>query len=178
MGKANYAIEALRANSGLAQSPEWQAFAQAAQSAGLDAGTLKVIEAAGLCVDLTMQRQSPALEAAALNLLQARGLADARHALFAGDPVNWTEGKPAWHTALRAGRTREQPDGLDADSVCEYSRMTDFVRKVDQTADFSSVLHIGIGGSDWGPRLAIQAFGGVQLDFRGRAGLRQTFQQA
>ncbi|KAG1191906.1 hypothetical protein G6F35_013720 [Rhizopus arrhizus] len=107
-----------------------------------------------------MQRQSPALEAAALNLLQARGLADARHALFAGDPVNWTEGKPAWHTALRAGRTREQPDGLDADSVCEYSRMTDFVRKVDQTADFSSVLHIGIGGSDWGPRLAIQAFGG------------------
>ena len=160
MGKANYAIEALRASSGLAQSPEWQAFAQAAEAAELDANTLKVIEAAGLCVDLTMQRQSPALEAAALNLLQARGLADARHALFAGDPVNWTEGRPAWHTALRAGRTREQPDGLDADSVCEYSRMTDFVRKLDQTADFSTVLHIGIGGSDWGPRLAVQAFGG------------------
>ena len=30
----------------------------------------------------------------------------------------------------------------------------------DQAADFSTVLHIGIGGSDWGPRLAIQAFGG------------------
>ncbi len=108
-----------------------------------------------------MQRQSPALDAAAQSLLQARGLAEARRALFAGEPVNWTEGKPAWHTALRAGRTREQPDGQDADSVCEYARMMDFVRRVDQTADFSTVLHIGIGGSDWGPRLAIQAFGGA-----------------
>lgn len=161
MGKANNAIEASRADSGLADSPEWRGFAQAAQSAALDAGALKVIEAAGLCVDLTMQRQSPALDAAAQSLLQARGLAEARRALFAGEPVNWTEGKPAWHTALRAGRTREQPDGQDADSVCEYARMMDFVRGVDQTADFSTVLHIGIGGSDWGPRLAIQAFGGA-----------------
>ncbi|MBO9328862.1 glucose-6-phosphate isomerase [Achromobacter pulmonis] len=161
MGKANNAIEASRADSGLADSPEWRGFAQAAQSAALDAGALKVIEAAGLCVDLTMQRQSPALDAAAQSLLQARGLAEARRALFAGEPVNWTEGKPAWHTALRAGRTREQPDGQDADSVCEYARMMDFVRRVDQTADFSTVLHIGIGGSDWGPRLAIQAFGGA-----------------
>ncbi len=161
MGKANNAIEASRADSGLADSPEWRGFAQAAQSAALDAGALKVIEAAGLCVDLTMQRQSPALDAAAQSLLQARGLSEARRALFAGEPVNWTEGKPAWHTALRAGRTREQPDGQDADSVCEYARMMDFVRRVDQTADFSTVLHIGIGGSDWGPRLAIQAFGGA-----------------
>ena len=147
MGKANNAIEASRADSGLADSPEWRGFAQAAQSAALDAGALKVIEAAGLCVDLTMQRQSPALDAAAQSLLQARGLAEARRALFAGEPVNWTEGKPAWHTALRAGRTREQPDGQDADSVCEYARMMDFVRRVDQTADFSTVLHIGIGGA-------------------------------
>ena len=35
MGKAKYAIEALRANSGLADSPEWQGFAQAARSAEL-----------------------------------------------------------------------------------------------------------------------------------------------
>lgn len=161
MGNANFAREAeaaVEADS-LAASLEWRAFAQAAHGAALDAGALKVIEAAGLCVDLTMQRQSPALEAAALALLRARGLDAARQALFSGGPVNWTEGKPAWHTALRAGRTREQPDGQDRDSVCEYSRMADFVRHVDQNADFATVLHIGIGGSDWGPRLAIQAFG-------------------
>ena len=80
-------------------------------------------------------------------------------ALFAGEAVNWTEDKPAWHTA-RAGRTREQPDGQDAGSVCEYARMLDFVRALDQEADIGAVLHIGIGGSDWGPRLAVQAFGG------------------
>ena len=53
MGKANYAIEALRANSGLAQSPEWQAFAQAAQSAGLDAGTLKAVSYTHLTLPTT-----------------------------------------------------------------------------------------------------------------------------
>ena len=64
MGKAQQAIEALRADSGLANSPEWVAFAQAAQNAELDASALKVIEAAGLCVDLTMQRQSASLDGA------------------------------------------------------------------------------------------------------------------
>ena len=132
----------------------------AARCAELDAGALKLIEAAGLSLDLSMQRQSPALEAAGLALLRARGVPRAVQALFAGEAVNWTEDKPAWHTALRAGRTREQPDGQDAGSVCEYARMLDFVRALDQEADIGAVLHIGIGGSDWGPRLAVQAFGG------------------
>ncbi len=168
MGNANFAREAEAAAEAdsLAASHEWRAFAQAAHGAALDAGALKVIEAAGLCVDLTMQRQSPALDAAALALLRARGLDAARQALFSGGPVNWTEGKPAWHTALRAGRTREQPDGQDRDSVCEYSRMADFVRHVDQNADFATVLHIGIGGSDWGPRLVNRAlrYGGIHRE--------------
>lgn len=86
MGKANFAIEALvnSETAGLAGSPEWLAFAQAASDAPLDAAALKVIEAAGLCVDLTMQRQSAALDAAAVALLRARGLDAARQALFAG----------------------------------------------------------------------------------------------
>ena len=109
---------------------------------------------------LVHARQSPALEAAGLALLRARGVPRAVQALFAGEAVNWTEDKPAWHTALRAGRTREQPDSQDAGSVCEYARMLDFVRALDQEADIGAVLHIGIGGSDWGPRLAVQAFGG------------------
>ncbi len=160
MGKANNGTAAPGAGSSLADSPQWQAFARAADAARLDAGALKTIEAAGLCVDLTMQWQSPALEEAGRALLEARGLAAARDALFEGGPVNWTEGKPAWHTALRAGRTREAPDGQDSQSVREYARMLDYVRALDKAGDYSSVLHIGIGGSDWGPRLAVQAFGG------------------
>ncbi|KOF54292.1 glucose-6-phosphate isomerase, partial [Achromobacter sp. DMS1] len=160
MGKANNGTAAPGAGSSLADSPQWQAFARAADAARLDAGALKTIEAAGLCVDLTMQWQSPALEEAGRALLEARGLAAARNALFEGGPVNWTEGKPAWHTALRAGRTREAPDGQDSESVREYARMLDYVRALDKAGDYSSVLHIGIGGSDWGPRLAVQAFGG------------------
>lgn len=161
MGKNEQSLDPVAGNScGLAGNPYWQSFASAAHAATLDGGTLKVIDAAGLCVDLTMQRQSPELDEAAQALLQARGFAAARRALFAGDVVNWTEGKPAWHTALRAGRTQDEPDGKDEDSVREYARMADFVRHLDQAGDYATVLHIGIGGSDWGPRLAIQAFGG------------------
>ena len=50
MGNANFAREAeaaVEADS-LAASLEWRAFAQAAHGAALDAGALKVIEAAGL----------------------------------------------------------------------------------------------------------------------------------
>ena len=159
MDRAEFAREEAQA-AGLLDCAEWRAFDHAARRAELDAGALKLIEAAGLSLDLSMQRQSPALEAAGLALLRARGVPRAVQALFAGEPVNWTEDKPAWHTALRAGRTREQPDGQDAGSVCEYARMLDFVRALDQEADIGAVLHIGIGGSDWGPRLAVQAFGG------------------
>ena len=100
-------------------------------------------------------------------------------ALFAGEAVNWTEDKPAWHTALRAGRTREQPDGQDAGSVCEYARMLDFVRALDQEADIGAVLHIGIGGSDWGRGwrcrpLAAPRSGVRSVSFRISTAMRST----
>ena len=49
MGKAQHAIEALRANSGLADSPEWVAFAQSAQSAELDASAEFALNASIAC---------------------------------------------------------------------------------------------------------------------------------
>ena len=178
MDRAEFAREEAQA-AGLLDCAEWRAFDHAARCAELDAGALKLIEAAGLSLDLSMQRQSPALEAAGLALLRARGVPRAVQALFAGEAVNWTEDKPAWHTALRAGRTREQPDGQDAGSVCEYARMLDFVRALDQEADIGAVLHIGIGGSDWGRGwrcrpLAAPRSGVRSVSFRISTAMRST----
>ena len=62
MDRAEFARE--EARRGLLDCAEWRAFDHAARCAELDAGALKLIEAAGLSLDLSMQRQSPALEAA------------------------------------------------------------------------------------------------------------------
>ena len=65
MDRAEFAREEAQA-AGLPDCAEWRAFDHAARCAELDAGALKLIEAAGLSLDLSMQRQSPALEAAGL----------------------------------------------------------------------------------------------------------------
>ena len=93
-------------------------------------------------------------------LLRARGVPGAVQALFAGEAVNWTEDKPAWHTALRAAPPARQPDGPGR-------RLRLRVR-----AHAGLRARAGPGGGHrrraayrhrrqrLGPRLAVQAFGG------------------
>ncbi len=136
----------------LNQLPQWQAFEQAARQARVDTGTLRVLEAAGLQLDLSGQRHSPALEQAGLDLLQARDFDTQRQRLLAGEAVNATEQRPAWHSALRA--TAPLPA-----VAAERERMRRFVQQADTERRWRHIVHIGIGGSDWGVRLAINAFG-------------------
>ncbi len=88
-----------------------------------------------------------------------RALPRAVERLFAGDIVNPSEHQPALHMALRAA---EPFEGLDPDAAAEV---------IDQRERFLAVagrmhagetgltdlLHIGIGGSDLGPRLVTDA---------------------
>ncbi|WP_124079750.1 glucose-6-phosphate isomerase [Pigmentiphaga humi] len=140
----------------LAELPAWQAFAEAAGQADRRGGTLRVLQAAGLSLDLSTQAQSPALRAAGLALLVARDFDDWRSRLLQGSAVNGTEQRAAWHTALRA----EEPPGMAAAKVRdEQDRLRAFVRHLDAEGRFDSVVHIGIGGSDWGPKLVVAALG-------------------
>jgi len=140
----------------LSQSPAWRTFAHAVQTARVDARKLRLIDAAGLCVDLSTQRASPALENAGAMLLAQQGFDAARQMLFDGGPANWTENRPAWHTALRA----PTPPAGAADAVLtERARLRDFVRRVNHANVYRHVVHLGIGGSDWGPRLVVDALG-------------------
>lgn len=137
---------------GFAQTPVWRDFAAAAQTANSSAEEVRVIDAAGLKVDVSAQRLSPELDRAAEALLQYRGLAAARKALFTGGHVNGTEQRAAWHTILR------DPAPPPAVAV-ERERVRAFVQRADTERRWRNIVHIGIGGSDWGPRLAVNAFG-------------------
>ncbi len=108
---------------------------------------------------------------ALLALAQAADLDGFRARLFAGEVVNPTEGRSAMHMALRAPPDAHMcatlPDGVDEASdltAAELARMQDFVRRVHDGSlrgatgqTFDTVLNIGIGGSDLGPRMATEA---------------------
>ncbi|WP_025513090.1 glucose-6-phosphate isomerase [Bordetella trematum] len=149
----------------LDSTPAWQDFADAVRDASLSGEHLRLIEAASLTVDLTAQVQSPDLERAAQALCEQQGLNAARRALFDGGEVNWTEHRPAWHTALRAA----QPPAAVAEAVLgERERIRRFVADANARGAYQNVLHLGIGGSDWGPRLVARALRhqGLQREVR------------
>jgi glucose-6-phosphate isomerase len=64
-----------------------------------------VAEGAGLRYDFSRQRMGAMTLRLMARLAEERGFAEWRAALLGGKPVNDTENRPAWHTALRAGRS-------------------------------------------------------------------------
>jgi glucose-6-phosphate isomerase len=125
------------------------------------------LDAAGLTLDLSKQPWSLPDLAEMLDLARAADLEAARQRLLSGEVVNRSERRPALHVALRA-----QPGaGLKAAGV-EVSGEVDATRAaMRRFADdvrsgairgaagkpFRAILHIGIGGSDLGPRLIWEA---------------------
>ena len=113
-------------------------------------------------------------------LARAAKLDDKRAALFAGEPINFTENRAVMHMALRhfSGAPLSVA-GLDvtADVAAERGRMLEFAAAIRQgdlrgstLAPFTDIVNIGIGGSDLGPAMAARA-----LAPYGRADLRVHF---
>ncbi|HRE46057.1 MAG TPA: glucose-6-phosphate isomerase, partial [Terricaulis sp.] len=101
-----------------------------------------------LTADFSKQRiDGPALSALA-GLAEAAGFDDWRSKLFAGEIVNNTEGRAAKHWALR---------GDDAPKEVQHTRaaMAAFAKRI--RPEINAIVHLGIGGSDLGPRLIIDA---------------------
>ena len=137
--------------------------------------------------DLTLDFSRSAIDDTALEALFAlAGAADLegfRQRLFAGEAVNPTEHRAAMHMALRApanaGLRAAHAGGIDDASTlaaAERGKMREFVaavhdgRKTGATGQrFDSVLTIGIGGSDLGPRVATEALTIGRTDSRMRA---------
>src|SRR5690606_24344988 len=132
--------------------PEWQNFISATEQSVIAFDKARIIDTPGLQLDISAQRYSPELTAASKALLDARNFNAMRQHLLEGDIVNPSEKRAAWHSALRAA-ARVGPVNA------ERQRMNEFIRKADSERRWRNIVHIGIGGSDWGVRLAVSAFG-------------------
>ena len=87
-----------------------------------------------------------------------------RDAMLAGEPVNVTEKRPALHALPRT------PEGdpsvsqalreTHAQILQNLNAMLSFAEQTRADTGIVDVVHIGIGGSDMGPRMAVQALAG------------------
>jgi len=139
-------------------STTWQTFAQAIEAAPPNPDQLRLISAGGLTVDLSTQRDSPALRQATEQLLSACQFEAQRAELFEGGIVNQSEGRPALHTALRGPHGPAQIQALVRQQL---ERMKHFVDQANTLNRYRNVVHLGIGGSDWGPRMVWHALRGM-----------------
>jgi len=117
------------------------------------------VSAAGLDLDLSKQPWSLADLEVALDLARAAGVEARRAALFAGEVVNASERRPALHAALRAPagagfRAAGQPVSAEVDAT--RAKIEAFAEQV-RAGPTRAIVHIGIGGSDLGPRLIWEA---------------------
>ena len=102
-----------------------------------------------------------------LDLARECGLEAQRDAMLKGEPVNTTEGRAVLHTALRA------PPGVGphaAEVHAVLDAMLAYADSVRSDWTLTDVVNIGIGGSDLGPRMVVQA-----LDAHAPAGQRLHF---
>jgi glucose-6-phosphate isomerase len=102
-----------------------------------------------------------------IDLARAAGIETRRTALFAGEPVNITEHRPALHMALRNLSGRPMFAGghdVMPEVLAERAKMEAFAEairngdvKTARGARFTDIVNIGIGGSDLGPAMAVRA---------------------
>ncbi|NBU44639.1 MAG: glucose-6-phosphate isomerase, partial [Betaproteobacteria bacterium] len=122
--------------------------------------------AAGLTLDYSHQAVDQRI------LQQLYALADESHvtsqaqAMFRGEPINLTEQRRVLHVALRGSHLTQAPwgDSISQQVRDELARFTTFAEQVRDgglrgftNAPITDVVNLGIGGSDLGPRMAVDA---------------------
>jgi glucose-6-phosphate isomerase len=126
------------------------------------------VEAEGVLLDYSRNRVSRKTLRLLQRLAEETGVAVMRERMFAGEHINNTEDRAVLHVALRADRDDPYFDGdFDATAAVHevLDRMDAFVRAVHsgQYAGhgtgkrITDVVNIGIGGSDLGIAMAVEA---------------------
>ena len=124
--------------------------------------TSMTFDAAGLRVDMSRHRITAETLSLLLALAQTMDVEGWRNRLLAGEAINNTEKRAATHMALRGPGSDGAP----------FLRFAEALRagtvKGTNGATIDTVICLGIGGSDLGPRLVTQALGaatGPRLHF-------------
>lgn len=159
----------------LSRTPAWQTLAELAKPPLPHLRTLisepgrverMKIEAAGLIYDYSRQRVTPTVLSALAALARAADVEGLRSAMARGDAINATEGRPVLHMALRGSQMSNPPWGqaISDEINAELARMGAFAERVrsGEIKGFDGqpirdIVNIGIGGSDLGPRMAVEA---------------------
>ncbi|MGH6923332.1 MAG: glucose-6-phosphate isomerase [Propylenella sp.] len=118
-------------------------------------------------LDYSKNRIAPETILLLVQLAQRAEVEEQREAMFAGKPINQTEGRAVLHAALRAppdADVRVEDENvvpLVHETLDRFCRFADDIRAGEirgVAADrFSDVVNIGIGGSDLGPAMATEA---------------------
>lgn len=126
-----------------------------------------------LIADFSKQRLDGDALADLFRLAREARLDDGIRRLFAGEAVNFTENRAAAHMAMRGGCPPPPGRGGDTRAMRAFALA---LRRGELTGASGKTLrrliNIGIGGSDLGPRLAVEALaipgggdGALQVDF-------------
>jgi glucose-6-phosphate isomerase len=132
-----------------------------------DRGRELTLTVGDLYIDYSKHRVTRETLALLLDLARAAGLEQRRDAMFAGQHINTSEDRAVLHTALRLPRGASlvvdgQDVVADVHSVLdEMGTFTDRLRSGEWTGAtgqrITTVVNIGIGGSDLGPVMVDQA---------------------
>ena len=119
-----------------------------------------------LRADFSKQAISQEALDALLSLAAGCHLEEWRAKLFAGDAVNSSENRAVLYMALRGVGGSE---AVQEEVAAMREKMANFADKIRKESRYKAVVHIGIGGSDLGPRLVADGFGAagkMALDLR------------
>ncbi|MBK7135512.1 MAG: glucose-6-phosphate isomerase [Rhodocyclales bacterium] len=120
-----------------------------------------------LLCDFSKQRLTTETLALLVRLAEARDLAGFQRRMAAGEAINVTENRAALHIALRAERPyRVAGRDVLPEVRANRARMRELAGAIRSGewrgsggASINAVVNLGIGGSDLGPRMAVQALG-------------------
>jgi glucose-6-phosphate isomerase len=124
------------------------------------------IQAGELRLDAAHQRVTPEVLRALLDLSSESRVTEQIEAQSRGAAINTTERRASLHVALRGADMPEPPWGenISATIKKELNRFLDAAERIrdgrwrgHSGARITDVVNIGIGGSDLGPRMAVQA---------------------
>lgn len=121
----------------------------------------------GLFLDYSKNLITPETRSLLVNLAREAGVEQAARAMFEGERINASEGRPVLHTALRrpmGDSVMVNGKNIVREVHTALAQMTDFVTRIhnnlwrgysDKT--ITDVVNIGIGGSFLGPQLVSEA---------------------
>ena len=154
---------------GLAALAESQANTSLRERFANDAGRAEAftLEADGLIVDMSKHLIDADVVAGLVALAEAAGMPERIEAMFTGGHINSTEDRSVLHTALRLPKGSELVvDGQDV--VADVHEVLDHMGRFSTSVrdgewkghtgkEITTVINIGIGGSDLGPLMAYRA---------------------